>query len=613
MTTKKILLAIILFHGLLANAQSFADGWEYVGVAVEEPGYTIWGTSPIMDDAGKVHLFVARWPAKYKVDPGWRSHSEIAHYVGDSPEGPFHFSDLALTGRGKGYWDASGPHNPAIHKVGEMYYLLYIANDNPRQPPHPSNQKIGLAKSQSLFGPWERVNGSGLILDVPKNPKYWNYKASNGVNNPALLQHPDGGFFLYFKSEGGKMGLATAENIEGPYVQMPHPVTYNDKSVEDGYAFMMKDKFCLLTTDNHGMIEKGGGILWSSDDGIRFTEAEQGFYPVNHYIDSQKLTNRVRHYGGDIVKFERPQVLLINDKPAYMYAPSGYHFFGLDATASYVLKRKTSAIEQAKPLKVITYNIWNGFDWGKDTVRMQDLAQWLNDQNPDVVALQELCGYTPERLQREASLWGHEHVVLLKESGYSVGLTSKDPIIVKEIIREGMHHGALHAESFGIDFLVIHLHPGDNKFREKEVEILMKKLDQIRRRNDNYLVLGDFNEQSPLDAEMYHNDNTFGDGRQAYYHVLSTFLSNPLIDLVDKARQPLKDRGSFPGLVLSPLQNVSIESLRNRLERIDFIMASPEMARKMISAGVVRTKETDWLSDHYPVVAEGNWGRNRKE
>lgn len=34
-----------------------------------------------------------------------------------------------------------------------------------------------------------------------------------GVNNPALLVHPGGGFFLYFKSHGSKMGLAISEKL----------------------------------------------------------------------------------------------------------------------------------------------------------------------------------------------------------------------------------------------------------------------------------------------------------------------------------------------------------------------------------------------------------------
>ena len=317
-----------------------ADMWEYVGIAVEEPGYTIWGSSPIQDEKGQTHLFVARWPAELKVDPGWRSHSEIAHYVGPSPEGPFRFSDLALTGSGKNTWDKYGAHNPTIHKVGDSYVLLYIGNDNPETPPHPANQHIGMALSSSLYGPWEKVNGDGLILSPPSDSSVWNYGASNGVNNPALLCHPNGEFYLYFKSEGGRMGLAQSREIQGPYKQLSGPVTSNEQTIEDGYAFIHKEKICLLTTDNHGILEKGGGLLWQSDDGLHFNLTEQGFYPVEKYLGNKILRKARRHYGGENIKFERPQLLLIDKEPAYLYVTSGYHLFGKESTASYVMRFK---------------------------------------------------------------------------------------------------------------------------------------------------------------------------------------------------------------------------------------------------------------------------------
>ncbi|HUX96545.1 MAG TPA: hypothetical protein VMV47_12505 [Bacteroidales bacterium] len=47
-----------------------------------------------------IHLFVERWKGS-KVEPGWCSQSEIAHYTGYSPEGPFTFTDVALTGNGR--------------------------------------------------------------------------------------------------------------------------------------------------------------------------------------------------------------------------------------------------------------------------------------------------------------------------------------------------------------------------------------------------------------------------------------------------------------------------------------------------------------------------------
>lgn len=320
-------------------APSFSDQWEYVGVAVQEPGYTIWGSSPVVGEDGKVHLFVARWPCELKVDPGWRTHSEIAHYVGDSPEGPFVFSDIAIKdeiGEKKG----NAPHNPAIHKVDGGYALFYIANDGLTE--HPSNQYICLARSKTLNGPWKKVGEDGVVLKPPVNQTYWNYEASNGVNNPAFLQHPDGGYFLYFKSEKARMGLAVAENLEGPYIQLPFPVTANDQNIEDGYAFLYKDKFALLTTDNHGMIEAGGGILWTSDDGIHFNQYEKGFHRINAYTDIAMAKVAV-HYGPKdrkYAKFERPQLLIVDGKPAYLYAPSGANIYGGDCTISHVLKFK---------------------------------------------------------------------------------------------------------------------------------------------------------------------------------------------------------------------------------------------------------------------------------
>lgn len=319
---------------------TFAENWEFVGIAVEEPGYTIWGTSPIVGDDGIVHLFVARWPCELKVDPGWRSHSEIAHYTGDSPEGPFTFSEVAIAGSGTDTWDKFGAHNPSIHRVDDKYVLLYIANSDYQQAPHPANQKIGMAIAESPFGPWRKVNGNGLILEPSPDRQHWTHQASNGVNNPALLKHPGGGYFLYFKSEKAKMGLAIAEQIEGPYVQLPFPVTANEKGIEDGYAFVHKGEISLLTTDNHGIIEAGGGILWTSSDGIHFDQYEKGFMRINDYtrVDMSKVGIHYGPQNSPYAKFERPQLLIEKGNPRYLYAPSGIHIYGGDCTVSYVLR-----------------------------------------------------------------------------------------------------------------------------------------------------------------------------------------------------------------------------------------------------------------------------------
>lgn len=275
--------------------------------------------------------------------------------------------------------------------------------------------------------------------------------------------------------------------------------------------------------------------------------------------------------------------------------------------------------EKKGDFKIITYNIWNGYDWGKDQERREKVQNWMNAQAPDVVALQELCAYTPEKLRGDATAWGHEYSILLKTTGYSVGFTSRYPIVVKEKIMEGMHHGALHCTTNGIDFFVIHLHPGSIARRREEADILSRKLEEIIKTSSKYVVLGDFNAHSPFDADLYDpngkllqrlRESNAGKGLDGNlvndnfdYAVMSKFLSLPLCDIVQGYTNGLAERGSFPGRVLGEVNQESTEQLVSRMERIDYIMVSPELSKKSLGAQVHNGQENWFLSDHYPVSA----------
>ena len=52
---------------------------------------------------GKVHVFYSRWKKDIGFG-GWLTACEIAHAVGDKPEGPFKTSDIALAPRGGDWW-----------------------------------------------------------------------------------------------------------------------------------------------------------------------------------------------------------------------------------------------------------------------------------------------------------------------------------------------------------------------------------------------------------------------------------------------------------------------------------------------------------------------------
>ncbi len=282
-----------------------------------------------------------------------------------------------------------------------------------------------------------------------------------------------------------------------------------------------------------------------------------------------------------------------------------------------------SIIAQSDTIKIITYNIMNGFDWGKDTVRQINNANWINSQKPDVVALQELCDYTPERLQKEATQWGHNYSVLLKTSGYSVGLTSNKPIQVVEKQTNDLWHGMLHCETWGIDFFVIHLSPFDYNFRFNEANIIINKLKTNALNPEKCIVLGDFNSHSPFDDDIYKsrkevlsnyqkaekqdskNHNTKNHNlRDMYfdYSVMGCFLSAPLIDVCQKYIVPER-RYSFPTPILIG-KWYTAESSENRKERIDYIMVTPKLAVDCVNAIIWNNFETALLSDHYPTVAK---------
>ena len=319
--------------------RSWADRLEYVGIAVEEPGYHVWGSSPVVGPAGKTHLFVARWPVENKFK-AWLTHCEIARYASDQPEGPFSFQEVVVKGSGEqGSWDFQSPHNPSVQKVGDRYVLTYIANAGGKKSECVSSQRIGMMIADSPEGPWKKVVENGPLLAPSTDPAVWCFESSVGVNNPALLEHPDGRFFLYYKAmkkgDIRRMGVAIADQVEGPYVFNPDSLTSNKTTIEDGYAFCENEIVFLLTTHNR----EGAGYLWASDDGVKFGDPTVGFDKMSRYLDTNSIPKASVFRGK---KFERPQILVQDGHPTHLYVAAGANINGGTGTHSCVFRIKQS-------------------------------------------------------------------------------------------------------------------------------------------------------------------------------------------------------------------------------------------------------------------------------
>ena len=205
-------------------------------------------------------------------------------------------------------------------------------------------------------------------------------------------------------------------------------------------------------------------------------------------------------------------------------------------------------------------------------------------------------------MQQEAHAWGHSYVATVKEGGYVVGLTSRHPIKVIERHLDGMHHGMLHCQTAGIDCFVVHLSPFKFAHRQREAAMVVERVKEAMKMGRSVIVLGDFNAVSPQDRDSYDGNEDLlkrlqaSDDRHEHvqnlnggkidYSVITAFTDSGLVDLYAK--------------------HVATKS-RPAKRRIDFILASPDLAKQSVDANWHVTDRHQQMSDHYPVSSRLRW------
>ncbi|RIJ46461.1 endonuclease/exonuclease/phosphatase family protein [Maribellus luteus] len=267
-----------------------------------------------------------------------------------------------------------------------------------------------------------------------------------------------------------------------------------------------------------------------------------------------------------------------------------------------------------KEIKVMTYNMLAGLgdeaNYGEG--RHEKFVEWVKEQKPDVIALQEL--YREEKtLLKDAKTWEHKYTA---KRG-ALGLCSNAPIEeVNKYKIEGLWHGLLHCKTYGIDFFVVHLSPASWEYRLKETRIIKNIVDSITDNSNKYILLGDFNAHSPFDCELYKQNPDLIlkykggkangtsknlNGEFVDYSVMSSFYSYPLIDVTEQF-VPWYKRHTFPTPILIDVWRTA-GNIGRTPERIDYILTSIEMSKKCKSVKIYNVEENDYLSDHYPLEA----------
>ena len=266
---------------------------------------------------------------------------------------------------------------------------------------------------------------------------------------------------------------------------------------------------------------------------------------------------------------------------------------------------------QAQTLKLISYNVY----WGMKqdtTAHKAQFTQWFKDQNPDIVALQEVNGFTQQMIQEFAESYGHPYAIIVKEPAadgsisFPVALTSKYPIINVRRVVDNLIHGLIVAEIEGHHFMVTHFHPFSAVKRGHEIDLVLATA-KAGSPQAKWLLMGDLNSVSPLDKREYdnglvlnhiredmkkkpHNQNLLNN--ELDYSVQQKVLDAGFIDAFKKfhpafeASAPTKlfyDQSKFP-------------------LRYDYLYVNSAMQNDLIECDIIKDEFTDIYSDHYPVV-----------
>ena len=190
-----------------------------------------------------------------------------------------------------------------------------------------ANKRIGLATSNSVFGPWKRRD---TPLFDPR-PDCWDSIANT---NPAACILPDGRTTFIYKSRsetGGRLqlGMARADHFEGPYQRVGNRPLFvfddPDQHVEDPYLWHEGGKYHLIMKDMTGGIagEKHAAIYATSEDAEHWEFAK----PAKAYSREVRWDDGTTVLQGSL---ERPQLLMQNGVPTHLFTatadePGGFH------------------------------------------------------------------------------------------------------------------------------------------------------------------------------------------------------------------------------------------------------------------------------------------------
>ena len=248
-----------------------------------------------------------------------------------------------------------------------------------------------------------------------------------------------------------------------------------------------------------------------------------------------------------------------------------------------------------EPTRILAYNVEIGFN---NAAKLMETAEWIRSYDPEVILFQEIARQDSKGFAEMARLWGHSYAAVAKPfTDYSIGLTSRHPFEIIETRTADLHHGYVLAKIHGVYFMSIHTSPFDFKRRIHETAIYVRRIKPLLDAGEKLIMMGDFNNYSPLDKERFDArlENMDPAKRETYIKGRGKNMNNGKYDYV--STQQLLDAGLVDvGFYWMKEHGIRYSS------RIDLALLSPNLKDDVVESYVEfpKWKYFSEFSDHWP-------------
>lgn len=261
----------------------------------------------------------------------------------------------------------------------------------------------------------------------------------------------------------------------------------------------------------------------------------------------------------------------------------------------FLLSSALLQVSAQKQFRIISYNILEGMktDTTKGKARFVD---WVKTQDPDILALEECNKFTQLSLEEMAHKYGHPYALIVKETGYPTGITSKYPIVNAHKVTDNMTHGFIVAQIKDLNILVLHLNPHKYPKRREEIDVILSTI-AAAPSHKKWIMMGDFNSFSPLDKENYADGKAVArlkQGNEQFHH--NNLVDGQYIDY-DVQKRILDFGFKDTGKTMDKENKV-------KGNRIDYIYVSKDLISKVTTAHFINDSFTATYSDHKPIIME---------